>query len=214
MNDPGLSFLEARILGVLIEKQHLTPDAYPLTLNSLTTGCNQKSAREPVVNVSESEVQAALEQLRGRVLVLETYGASGRVLRYAQNFARVYRVPPPSVALLAVLVLRGPQTVSELRANSERLYHFDDAPSVEGYLDELAARTAGALVSRLPKQAGSREQRWTHLLCAPLATAEPPTPPADDGPGSALEQRVSRLESEVAELRAAIALLTRADSRE
>ena len=102
-NQATLSFLEARILGVLIEKEKTTPDAYPLTLNSLTAGCNQKSARDPVTSVSDSEVQAALEDLRGRVLVLETYGASGRVLRYAQNFIRVYGVPAASVALLAIL---------------------------------------------------------------------------------------------------------------
>jgi hypothetical protein len=100
---PLLSFLEARILGVLIEKEKTTPDSYPLTLNSLTLGCNQKSAREPVISVPESEVQAALEELRSRVLVIETYGASGRVLRYAQNFGRVYGVPRPAWRMLAML---------------------------------------------------------------------------------------------------------------
>ena len=204
-----LSFLEARILGVLIEKEKTTPDAYPLTLNSLTAGCNQKSARDPVTSVIDSEVQAALEELRGRILVLETYGASGRVLRYAQNFGRVYGVPAASVALLAVLVLRGPQTISELRANSERLYRFDDASSVEAYLEELATRSSGALVTRLPRQAGAREQRWAHLLCGaaalPTEAARRQTVQEDTG----LEERVARLELEVAELRAAIGLASR-----
>lgn len=208
-NQATLSFLEARILGVLIEKEKTTPDAYPLTLNSLTAGCNQKSARDPVTSASDSEVQAALEDLRGRVLVLETYGASGRVLRYAQNFGRVYGVPAASVALLAILVLRGPQTVSELRANSERLYRFDDASSVEAYLEELATRSSGPLVTRLPRQAGAREQRWAHLLCGaaalPTEAARRQTVQEDTG----LEERVARLELEVAELRAAIGLASR-----
>ena len=208
-NQATLSFLEARILGVLIEKEKTTPDAYPLTLNSLTAGCNQKSARDPVTSVSDSEVQAALEDLRGRVLVLETYGASGRVLRYAHNFGRVYGVPAASVALLAVLILRGAQTISELRANSERLYRFDDASSVEAYLEELATRSSGPLVTRLPRQAGAREQRWAHLLCGaaalPKEAARRQAVPDDTG----LEERVARLELEVAELRAAIGLASR-----
>ena len=208
-NQATLSFLEARILGVLIEKEKTTPDAYPLTLNSLTAGCNQKSARDPVTSVIDSEVQAALEDLRGRILVLETYGASGRVLRYAQNFGRVYGVPAASVALLAVLVLRGPQTISELRANSERLYRFDDASSVEAYLEELATRSSGPLVTRLPRQAGAREQRWAHLLCGaaalPTEAVRRQTVQEDTG----LEERVARLELEVAELRAAIGLASR-----
>ena len=201
---PALTLLEARILGVLVEKEKTTPDAYPLTLNSLTAGCNQKSSRDPVMNVGESEIQAALEELRGRTLVLETYGASGRVLRYAQNFGKSYGLPLASVALLAILMLRGAQTVSELRANCERLYAFDDASSVEAYLEELAARSSGALAVRLPKQAGSREHRWAHLLCG-----EPSLPVEASGARSgsgndALEERVARLEQEVAELRALI----------
>ncbi len=203
---PALTPLEARILGVLVEKEKITPDAYPLTLNSLASGCNQKSSRDPVMTVSESEIQAALEELRSRVLVLETYGASGRVLRYAQNFGKCYGLPPASVVLLAILMLRGAQTVSELRANCERLYRFDDASSVEAYLDELSERGSGELVVKLPKQAGSREHRWAHLLCGQ------PSLPADQGKvrevdlsgNVALEERVARLEHELAELRAEI----------
>lgn len=202
---PSLNLLEARILGVLVEKERTTPDAYPLTLNSLTAGCNQKSSRDPIMSASDSEVQAALEELRGRALVLETYGASGRVLRYTQNFAKCYGLPAASVALLAILILRGAQTISELRANCERLYHFDDASSVEAYLEELAERSSGALAVKLPKQAGSREHRWAHLVCGAAAL------PADNKascPGSVtrseLEERVARLEEKVAELQAAI----------
>ena len=201
---PNLSLLEARILGVLVEKEKTTPDTYPLTLNSLLSGCNQKTSRDPVMSVSESEIQAALEELRSRVLVLETYGASGRVLRYTQNFGKCYGLPAASVALLTILMLRGAQTVSELRAYSERLYRFDDASSVEAYLEELATRSSGALVVKLPKQAGSREHRWVHLLCGE------PSLPLDQGRGleagashtTALEERVARLEQDVAELRA------------
>jgi len=200
---PVLTPREARILGVLVEKEKITPDAYPLTLNSLASGCNQKTSRDPVMSVSESEIQATLEELRSRVLVLETYGASGRVLRYTQNFGKCYGLPQASVALLAILMLRGAQTVSELRANCERLYRFDDVSSVEAYLDELAERSSGALVVKLPKQAGSREHRWVHLLCG-----EPSLPAEDSkvratGSSShaALEERVARLEQELAELR-------------
>jgi len=204
-----LSFLEARILGVLIEKQSTTPDTYPLTLNSLTTGCNQKSARDPVITATESEVQEALDSLRTRLLVLETYGASGRVLRYAHNLGRVYAVPAASVALLATLALRGAQTISELRANSERLYRFDDSSSVEAYLDELATRSVGALVVRLAKQPGSREHRWAHLLCGEPALPAPQARGESESGEQAigLTSRVTRLEQEVAELRAGLQAL-------
>jgi len=204
-----LSFLESRILGVLIEKEKTTPDAYPLTLNSLSAGCNQKTAREPVIHASDSELQTTLEELRSRLLVLETYGASGRVLRYAQNFAKVYGVPAAGVALLAMLMLRGAQTVSELRANCERLYRFDDASSVEAYLEELTARSGGAMVIKLPKQPGSREHRWVHLLCGapePLQSGEAQAT-ASGGANAELAERVARLESEVLELRAAVQAL-------
>ena len=201
-----LTPLEARILGVLVEKEKTTPDAYPLTLNSLASGCNQNSSREPVMAVSESEIQAALEALRSRLLVLETYGASGRVLRYAQNFGKCYGLPLASVSLLTVLVLRGAQTVSELRANCERLYRFGDASSVEAYLEELAERSGGALVTKLAKQPGSREYRWAHLLCgqANVSVAQANLCESGLSGHAELEERVARLELEVVELRAAI----------
>ncbi|WP_305072738.1 YceH family protein [Propionivibrio sp.] len=202
---PPLTPTEARILGVLVEKEKTVPDTYPLTLNSLAAGCNQKTSRDPVMNLAESELQAALEELRGRALVIESYGASGRVLRYAQNFAKVYGLPQPSVALLTMLMLRGPQTVSELRANCERLYHFEDASTVEAYLEELAERGSGALAVKLPKQPGSREHRWAHLLCGEVSL--PTAPDSTRASSGALEERVARLEEEVAELRATLAAL-------
>lgn len=202
---PLLTPTEARILGVLVEKEKTVPDTYPLTLNSLTSGCNQKTSRDPVMNLAESELQAALEELRGRALVIESYGASGRVLRYAQNFAKVYGLPQPSVALLSMLMLRGPQTVSELRANCERLYRFEDASTVEAYLEELAERSSGALTVKLPKQPGSREHRWAHLLCGEVDL--PAVAESRRENTSALEERVTRLEQELAELRETIAAL-------
>ena len=205
---PDLTPLEARILGVLVEKEKTTPDTYPLTLNSLAAGCNQKTSREPVMSVGESAIQGALEELRSRLLVMETYGASGRVLRYAHNFGKCYGVPAGSVALLAILMLRGAQTVSELRANCERLYRFDDVSSVEGYLEELATRAAGALVLRLPKQPGEREHRWAHQLCGAVTIADSaPQRNVGGSDNGALEERLTRLEQEVADLRAELAQL-------
>ncbi len=200
-----LTPVEARILGVLIEKEKTTPDVYPLTVNSLTAGCNQKTSRDPVMSLSEGEVQAALEELHSRTLVLET---SGRVMRYAHNFGRCYQVPAAAVVLLAVLMLRGPQTVSELRANCDRLHRFADSSSVEGYLEELAARPDGAMAVCLPKQPGSREHRWTHLLCGELPAGPAAFQETASPAGTLdLENRVARLEEEVAELRTMAARL-------
>ncbi|HPP47228.1 MAG TPA: YceH family protein [Accumulibacter sp.] len=199
-----LTIVEARILAVLVEKEKTTPDVYPLTLNSLSAGCNQKSARDPVLSLSDSEIQSALENLRSRVLVIESYGASGRVLRYAQNFGKVYGLPAASVSLLSTLMLRGPQTVSELRANCERLYRFDDASSVEAYLNEMAQRPAGGLCQKLPKQAGSREHRWMHLLCGNTSfntTAYSSGMQQESLSLNELAEKVHRLEDEMAELK-------------
>ena len=205
---PDLTPLEARILGVLVEKEKTTPDTYPLTLNSLAAGCNQKTSREPVMSVGESAIQGALEELRSRLLVMETYGASGRVLRYAHNFGKCYGVPAGSGALLAILLLRGAQTVCELRANCERLHRFDDVSSVEGYLEELATRAAGALVLRLPKQPGEREHRWALQLCGAVTVADSaPQRNVGGSDNGAHEERLTRLEQEVADLRAELAQL-------
>ena len=166
MTTRALSAIEARVLGVLVEKALTVPDSYPLSLNSLTLGCNQKTARDPVLNLAEGDVQQALDGLKALDLAYETSGS--RVSRYAHNAGRALALPSQSVVLLAALVLRGPQTVSELRANSERLHRFADLSAVEGFLDELAARSdekGGPLVVKLPRAPGSREARWAHLLC-------------------------------------------------
>jgi len=211
---PVLSLLETRVLGVLAEKQRTVPDSYPLTLNSLVSGCNQKSSRDPVIEASESEVLVALDSLRALSLLLETSG--GRASRYAHNIERVLHIPTQSTALLTMLMLRGPQTAGELRLNCERLHKFADISSVESFLVELAERAAGGLVVELPRQPGSRENRWMHLLSgAPVieervsARAASATPSGDVTVGeiAALKANVARLDAEVSELRATVGKL-------
>lgn len=207
---PVLSLLETRVLGVLAEKQRTVPDTYPLTLNSLVSGCNQKSARDPVMDATEAEVQAALDSLKRLTLVVESSG--GRAARYAHNIERVLNISSQSAALLAMLMLRGPQTAGELRINCERLHKFADISSVESFLEELGERAAGALVVKLARQPGSRENRWAHLLSgAPLleesAAAAGYAGDVTVGEIAALKAKVARLEAEVAELRAAVGKL-------
>lgn len=198
---PVLSLLEARVLAVLVEKESTVPDIYPMSLNALTAGCNQKTSRHPVISASEAEVQAALDGLRRLSLAIESSG--GRVMRYAHNARRVLDIPSESVALLATLVLRGPQTAAELRVNCERLHRFADASSVEAFLRELAARDAGALVVELPRQPGARETRWASLLCGPPAqeaAGSAPMAPAAAAGGEVPPDRLAALEAEVARL--------------
>ena len=211
-----LSLIETRVLGVLVEKQHTVPDTYPLTLLALTAGCNQKTSRDPVLNLTDSEVQAAIDRLKMLTLVVESSG--GRVMRYAQNVGRVLTIPTQAVALLAVLMLRGPQTIGELRINCDRLHRFADTSAVEAFMHELAARPAGPLVALLARQPGEREARWAHLLSG--------APPADSsthrvageagsdavGPTSvvALEARIADLADEVEALKATVAKLAAA----
>lgn len=207
MTVPILSLAEARVLGVLIEKQRTVPDTYPLTLNALVSGCNQKTSRHPVMELSDAQVQEALDTLRRQSFVTESSG--GRALRYAHNADGVLRVPSQSLALLAVLMLRGPQTPGELRIASERMHNFADISSVEAFLDELAERAAGALVAKLPRLPGARESRWMHLLSgdAPEAAASPEAAlSAADPTGEvpALRAQVQRLETRVAGLEATV----------
>jgi uncharacterized protein YceH (UPF0502 family) len=207
---PNLSTLEARVLGVLVEKQRAVPDTYPLSLNALTAGCNQKTSRDPIMEVTEAEVQATVDSLRHASLVIESSG--GRVMRYAHNLERALDLPGPAVALLAVLMLRGPQTSGELRINSDRLHRFADISAVEGYLNELAARPSGGLVVELARAPGARETRWAHLLSGAPATAAPDggtTTVRDDVPPEAiaLAARLAQIEAEIDDLRRTIAEL-------
>ena len=208
----ALTPLEARVLGVLVEKQATVPDTYPLSLNALVAGCNQKTAREPVIAATDAEVLTAVDGLKDLSLVFEVSGS--RVVRFEHNAARVLGVPGAAVALLAVLMLRGPQTAAELRLNAERLHRFADISSVDAFLDELAAKDPPRVV-RLPKAPGEREHRWAHLLCGEVAVASPSSavPATDSGVGAgelaALKAEQARLAREVADLRALVQRLAR-----
>jgi hypothetical protein len=206
MQLPPLSTLETRVLGVLVEKEKTVPDTYPLSLNALVAGCNQKNNRDPVLSATESDVQRVLDDLRRYSLVIESSGA--RVTRFSHNVGRVLKVPDQSVALLAVLMLRGPQTAGELRGNAERLHPFADVSSVEAFLAELAERPqerGGPLVVRLARAPGEREARWAHLLSGPVVVAATPSAAARTDGG--LEAEVARLAVEVEALRAEVAEL-------
>jgi uncharacterized protein YceH (UPF0502 family) len=201
-----LSLLEARVLGVLVEKERTVPESYPLTLNALVLGCNQKTSRDPVLNAAETDVQTAIDGLKNMVLVIERRGE--RVARYAHNIERIMNVPQQAAALLAVLMLRGPQTAGELRNNCERLHRFADIPAVETLLNELTERPDGALVTELPRQPGSRENRWMHLLSgAPAVQSSSAAGLAAESSSlgiselAAVKANVARLEAQVSELK-------------
>jgi uncharacterized protein YceH (UPF0502 family) len=198
-----LSLLETRVLGTLAEKQRTVPDAYPLSLNALAAGCNQKTSRCPVLEAGEPEILLALEILKERGLVSDVSG--GRVLRFAHHLEKVLGVPTQASALLTVLMLRGPQTAGELRLNCERLHKFADISAVEAFLEELAARADGALVVELPRLPGARETRWSHLLSGPPAVdsgVAGRAPAASSGQAvDELRSRIESLEAEVAALR-------------
>ncbi len=202
-----LTPIEARVLGCLMEKQRTTPDQYPLTLNALVTACNQKSARDPVMKLTSGEVGHCVGQLRDRGLVHA--GFSGRSERFDHKLTGHFMLDRQQQALLAVLMLRGPQTTGELRTNSARLAEFDSLGAVHTSLDQLAHHNP-PLVRELPRQPGLREQRFVHLLCGEpspesIKTAASPRhlpSQAVNGESPALADRVEQLETEVAALRA------------
>jgi uncharacterized protein len=203
-----LTPIEARVLGTLMEKARTVPDSYPLSLNSLVLGCNQKTTRDPIMNLSEAEVADALSSLKEQQLVRENSG--NRVTRFEHNFQRGVGVPEQSAVLLGMLMLRGPQTTAELRLNTERWYKFADLSSVEGFLEELQDRSAekgGPLVVKLAKAPGAREQRWAHLLCGPVDEAAWASGAPSRAVDSNTAERLERLEAEVAQLRATVAKL-------
>lgn len=203
--DRPLTAIEARVLGTLMEKARTVPDSYPLTLNSLVIGCNQKTTRDPVMNVSDAEAQEALDELKRLSLVHENTG--GRSARWEHNFQRGVGVPEQSAVLLGLLMLRGPQTAGELRINAERWYRFADISSVEAFLDELQERSAekgGALVLQLPRAPGAREQRWVHLLCGLVDVSAAASGTQHAAPSSGLQARVEALEAQVSALQATV----------
>lgn len=202
---PPLSVVATRVLATLVEKQRTVPDTYPLSINALAAGCNQKTSRNPVLELGEAEIAQAIDELKDLGLVSEVSGS--RVARFAHNLEKQLGVPTQSSALLTVLMLRGPQTAGELRLNCERLHKFADISSVEAFLDELAEHDQGPLVLRLARLPGTREERWMHLLAGEPAADAPATVVAgkDSQELEALKARVSALETEVAELKALFA---------
>ena len=196
-----LTDTQARVLATLMEKARTVPDSYPLSLSGLVAGCNQKTTREPVMQLSDAQVLEALEELRSAGLVLE--GSGSRTTRYEHNFQRGIGVPEQSAVLLGLLMLRGPQTAAELRTNAERWYRFADVSSVEGFLEELQERSeekGGPLTVLLPRAPGTRESRWMHLLCGPVDLSQPAAP----SHAGALGERVAHLEAQVAQLQATV----------
>lgn len=217
-----LTDLEARVIGVLIEKAVTTPDQYPLSLNALRNGCNQKSNRDPVLDLEEAEVQAVLDGLAKKHLVMEKSGFGSRVPKFQHRFCNSefgsLKFSDQELALVCVLLLRGPQTAGELRSRTHRLCSFSDAGEVEATLRGLMQREDGPFVTMLAREPGKRESRFAHLFCGPVSsdTVSADPKPAIQAPSSALtapdrghEARLQALEKLVATLQEAVADLQR-----
>ena len=200
-----LTDIETRVLGSLIEKQVTTPEYYPLTLNALTLACNQKNNRHPVTAYTESQVSDALESLREKNLTYVFYGSTSRVPKYKHVMPEVMHLNPAEMALMCVLMLRGAQTLGELRGNASRLHEFSSLEEVEQTLNGLISRDDEPFVARLPRQPGQKEGRFAHLLSGEidveaLAAAENERAPAPRR-SSALEEKVDALAAEVEKLK-------------
>ena len=200
---------EARVIGCLIEKEITTPDQYPLSLNALTNACNQKTNREPVLELAEAVVQQTVDSLMKKHLVSDrSAGYGGRVTKYKHRFCNTefgsLKFSKQELGIICVLLLRGPQTPGELRSRTNRLCEFADADEVEATLKALMAREDGPFIARLPRAAGARESRYAHLFSGRFESAE--EPPAEETAAGApsLSERVSVLEAQVLELRAQI----------
>jgi len=201
MTDFILTEPEVRVLGSLVEKEITTPDYYPLSLNALINACNQKTNREPVVSYDECATAAAAEELRKKGLVILTGARDSRVPKFDNYFADTYHLTKPEVAIMCVLMLRGPQTVGELRTRTERMYEFSELEEVEAVLNGLAAREEGALVVKLSRQPGQKESRFAHLLMGEIAV-DSAEPAVNHTAGLCSElERIERLERELAELK-------------
>jgi len=205
-----LNAAEVRVLGSLIEKQITTPDYYPLTLNALTNACNQLTNRDPVVAFDDQAVVRALDGLRDKRLATQYHGAESRVAKYKHTLTDVLLLTPAEIALLCVLMLRGPQTLAELRTRTERFFTFDHAGEVEETLNALAARQPDPLAVKLPRLPGTKEPRYAHLLSGPVdvaaAASSPPPEPATVAV-RAENDRIAKLEEETAALRSDVAEL-------
>lgn len=204
----SLTPIEVRVLASLVEKQLTTPEYYPLTLNALTAACNQKSNRDPVMSLGETEIQSAIDSLRDQSLVYLYYGTGTRTVKYKHMLPGVYELDEAGVAVMAVLMLRGPQTIGEIRERSGRMHEFADLNEVQETLDELARRDE-PLIVQLERQPGQKEARYAHLLSGEIDIASLPTTAgrksssADDPRITALESEVADLKNELAEFKAA-----------
>jgi len=209
-----LNPVQARVLATLMEKARTVPDSYPLSLNALLNGCNQKSSRDPVMELTEADAQQALDDLLRQSLVTPVSGS--RTQRWEHNFPRGIGVPEQSAVLLSLLLLRGPQTAAELRLNAERWYRFADISSVEAFLDELQERSeekGGPLVVLLPRAPGAREPRWATLLSGPIDLSALPAASSGSSTRAASsggnEQRIAALEAQVQQLQSQFEALCR-----
>lgn len=205
-----LNETEARIVGALVEKQLTTPEYYPLTLNALVTACNQKNNREPVTSLDEAAVTAAVEHLRDRNIVYVFYGSNSRVPKYKHMLPSVYELEPPELAVLDVMLLRGPQTLGELRSRTERLYGFSGLGEIQETLDNLARRD-DPLVAKLDRLPGQKDARYAHLLSGAIdmervaAVSTSPASKTDPSRVEAMEQEISALRSDVDAIKAEFA---------
>ena len=202
-----LSDVEVRVLGSLVEKQVTTPEYYPLTLNSLTLACNQKNNRSPVTSYSEDAVAQALETLREKNLAYVFYGSTSRVPKYKHVLPEVMHLSPPELAVVCVLLLRGPQTPGELATRGFRLYEFSGLEEVESTLNSLMSREPDRLVMRLPRQPGQKEARYAHLLSGEVVV-DPEHEAVAPARGRGRDNdRVATLEAEVETLKAEVGML-------
>ena len=197
--EPLLTEIEARILGALMEKQLATPDAYPLTLNSLVLACNQKTSREPITNLESGEVQRCLSQMQDKKLIEVDYGS--RANRYDQRLTRVLSLDKSAQAILNVMLLRGPQTLVELLTRTQRMFDFSSPENLQEKLDQLCAKTH-PIILRIPRQPGQREDRYMHLLCGKpdLTAIAAMGGSAKKSASPELEERVEKLEAQVEQL--------------
>lgn len=205
---PVLDARELRVLGALMEKSKTTPEYYPMTVNGLTAACNQKTSRKPVVQYDEQTIVLTLDSLKRKGLVATATGGSSRAVKYKHNFALVYQVMPAELAVICMLLLRGAQTPGELNTNSGRLYEFDSLEEVQTVLEKLAD-PALPFVQQLPRQAGQKEARYTHLLGDPAAIEadEPAHEHTSHAANPEVESRLALVEQELAELKEAFAQL-------
>jgi uncharacterized protein YceH (UPF0502 family) len=206
MADVNLTAAEARVLGSMVEKAITTPEYYPLSINALTNACNQKSSRDPIMNMDVDSVMLAVGRLKQKQLAYETFIGGNRVAKYGHRIKEAFDFSPQEIAMVCVLLLRGPQTLGELRSRTERLCRFKDLAEVEATLKQLLEREAGPLVVKLPRQFGRKERRYAHLLCGDVKIDEPvelASVPvrADDERIAALEKQVETLRTELDELK-------------